>query len=313
MHKIKSKFKKRIWAGGKIIADVHSGVTYYALGDANKNLTEYLDNLGAIQEHTEYSPFGKVTVQNGTMAGQFDYGFSSEFSDDETGLVYYNYRYYSPEVGRWLRRDPIMELGGENLYVIVSNKSINYIDYLGLWEYYGNWGGPDYTGGQNSSWDQMTPAEQNQALAAIDAQDACYEGHDKCYGDCRNKYQCETARNCCFSICDAILEGCLLSTNPFGGAHWYSGLNQAGATIIFPIKIVVNPFIGVGTDATNISIYSANATWNATTNAASTGWDATTNAASTGWDATTNAASTGWDATTNAVSTGWNTATSWVR
>ena len=32
---------------------------------------------------------------------------SSEVADDETGLVYYNYRYYSAELGRWLSRDPI--------------------------------------------------------------------------------------------------------------------------------------------------------------------------------------------------------------
>jgi RHS repeat-associated protein len=30
--------------------------------------------------------------------------FSSEYLDSETNLVYYNYRYYSPELGRWLKR-----------------------------------------------------------------------------------------------------------------------------------------------------------------------------------------------------------------
>ena len=34
----------------------------------------------------------------------------------ETGLVYYNYRYYSPELGRWTKRDPIEEDGELNLY-----------------------------------------------------------------------------------------------------------------------------------------------------------------------------------------------------
>ena len=57
--------------------------------------------------------------------------FSSEYYDDETGLVYYNYRYYSPKFGRWIKRDPIEEEGGENLY---SNKNTtpNVIDNLGL-------------------------------------------------------------------------------------------------------------------------------------------------------------------------------------
>lgn len=42
-----------------------------------------------------------------------------------------NYRYYSPELGRWLSRDPIEEQGGINLYVMVMNKVVNIWDYLG--------------------------------------------------------------------------------------------------------------------------------------------------------------------------------------
>jgi len=45
--------------------------------------------------------------------------------------VYYNYRYYSPELGRWLSRDPIGENGGWNLYGMVGNNPTNYIDLLG--------------------------------------------------------------------------------------------------------------------------------------------------------------------------------------
>jgi uncharacterized protein RhaS with RHS repeats len=46
--------------------------------------------------------------------------------------VYYNYRYYSPELGRWLNRDPIGENGGNNLYGVVGNDGINGWDELGL-------------------------------------------------------------------------------------------------------------------------------------------------------------------------------------
>ena len=84
-------------------------VPYYALADANKNITDDIDASGTIQAHYEYSPFGKITQTSGTMTSDFDYRFSSEYADDETGLVYYNYRYYSAELGRWLNRDPIGE------------------------------------------------------------------------------------------------------------------------------------------------------------------------------------------------------------
>jgi len=58
--------------------------------------------------------------------------FSSEYLDSEANLVYYNYRYYSPEIGRWLSRDSIGENGGINLYVMVGNSPVGRWDHLGL-------------------------------------------------------------------------------------------------------------------------------------------------------------------------------------
>ncbi len=78
--------------------------------------------------HYEYSPFGKLTAKTGTYADANPFRFSSEYADDETGLVYYNYRYYSREMGRWLRRDPIEEAGGLNLYVHTANNPVCMID-----------------------------------------------------------------------------------------------------------------------------------------------------------------------------------------
>jgi len=107
-------------------------VPYYALADANKNITDYVDASGNIQGHYEYSPFGKITQSSGTMVSDFDYRFSSEVLDQETGLSYYNYRYYSGELGRWLSRDPVEERGGVNLYAIISNNIIVEWDRYGL-------------------------------------------------------------------------------------------------------------------------------------------------------------------------------------
>jgi RHS repeat-associated protein len=59
------------------------------------------------------------------------YRFSTKYTDGETGLVYYGYRYYAPEMGRWLSRDPIAEKGEINLYGFVGNNAVNQVDYLG--------------------------------------------------------------------------------------------------------------------------------------------------------------------------------------
>ena len=41
-------------------------------------------------------------------------------------------RYYTPELGRWINRDPITEEGGWNVYAFVSNSPFDLADYLGL-------------------------------------------------------------------------------------------------------------------------------------------------------------------------------------
>ena len=46
-------------------------------------------------------------IQNLSFKINYAFRFSSEYFDTVTGLVYYNFRYYSPELGRWLSRDPI--------------------------------------------------------------------------------------------------------------------------------------------------------------------------------------------------------------
>ncbi len=50
------------------------------------------------------------------MRETFPHRFSTKWQDDYTGLYDYGYRWYWPEIGRWMNRDPIGEEGGENLY-----------------------------------------------------------------------------------------------------------------------------------------------------------------------------------------------------
>lgn len=53
-------------------------------------------------------------------------------AEAETILRYYGQRYYSPELGKWVSRDPIGERGGENLYAFVGNSPVLRLDPLGL-------------------------------------------------------------------------------------------------------------------------------------------------------------------------------------
>ena len=50
-------------------------------------------------------------------------------------VSYYGYRYYTPQTGRWINRDPIEERGGNNLYGFVNNDGMNSYDKFGLKPY----------------------------------------------------------------------------------------------------------------------------------------------------------------------------------
>ena len=57
--------------------------------------------------------------------------FQGQYYDEEIKLAYNRYRYYDPELGRYISEDPVRLLGGSNLYRYVEN-TILWCDPLGL-------------------------------------------------------------------------------------------------------------------------------------------------------------------------------------
>ena len=99
--------------------------------DALKNVTSIPDGQQKQKNRYEHAPFGSPITEEGDMAQENKFRFSCEFSDDELGLVYYNYRHLNPLDGRWINRDPIQEQGGWNLYAFIRNRINIEVDLLG--------------------------------------------------------------------------------------------------------------------------------------------------------------------------------------
>ncbi|MBV6501894.1 MAG: hypothetical protein CJBNEKGG_04435 [Prosthecobacter sp.] len=59
------------------------------------------------------------------------YESKARYSGKHPAMILYGFRYYSPELGRWLSRDPIEEEGGINLYGMVGNDPVNRVDVKG--------------------------------------------------------------------------------------------------------------------------------------------------------------------------------------
>ena len=103
--------------------------TWFTYGyDITKNVCEVFGPHGYIRTAYSYAPYGAVSA-SGDVAQPFRW--SAEHYDTELGLVYYNYRHYSPSLGRFLSRDPIEEQGGRNLYAFVKNSPTTRIDSKG--------------------------------------------------------------------------------------------------------------------------------------------------------------------------------------
>lgn len=106
--------------------------TYFPTYDGNGNVAAMLDAAnGSLTAIYEYDPFGRLLHAEGAYASANPFRFSTKWADDETGLLYYGYRYYNPFLGRFINRDPIGEEGGVNLYGFCSNDSVNRWDMLG--------------------------------------------------------------------------------------------------------------------------------------------------------------------------------------
>ena len=113
---------------GGLLATEVGGVWYFPLYDNNGNVTDYVSETGEVVASYAYNAFGRTLSATGSMASVFPFRFSTKYYDAEADLYYYGYRYYSPELGRWLTRDPIEEDGGDNLYAFCGNNGVLFHD-----------------------------------------------------------------------------------------------------------------------------------------------------------------------------------------
>jgi len=114
------------------IAQQNAGGTDYFLTDALGSARQLAGIVGAVSRIQSYAPFGKLLTADG--ARPTPYGFAGEWTD-ATGLTYLRARYYGPQWGRFLTRDPFPGLAtwpqSQNPYAYGLNNPIRYTDPSG--------------------------------------------------------------------------------------------------------------------------------------------------------------------------------------
>ncbi|ECZ1678140.1 RHS domain-containing protein [Salmonella enterica] len=106
-------------------------VLYYHT-DVNGAPEEMTDGGGNIVWEAGYQVWGNLTHEKETRPVQQNLRFQGQYLDRETGLHYNLYRFYDPDIGKFISGDPISIRGGINLYQYAPNP-IKWIDPLGLY------------------------------------------------------------------------------------------------------------------------------------------------------------------------------------
>ena len=103
---------------GTIVAAEHfsgsfTNGTFYYQNNHRGDITEICSETNAVATY-DYTACGETRSNSGDYTSR--YRFSCKELDESTGIYYYGFRFYMPEQGRWLTRDPIGISGGLNAY-----------------------------------------------------------------------------------------------------------------------------------------------------------------------------------------------------
>ncbi|TNF80337.1 toxin [Pseudomonas sp. ICMP22404] len=105
----------------------------YNLGDHLGSSSLELDDQGHLISQESYLPYGGTAWLASRSAVEADYRtirYSGK-ERDASGLYYYGQRYYAPWLQRWISPDPAGAVDGLNLYCMVGNNPLRFVDHQG--------------------------------------------------------------------------------------------------------------------------------------------------------------------------------------
>jgi RHS repeat-associated protein len=101
-------------------------------------ITDYLGTPTAMYDakgektwETNLDIYGKVRTFAGRSLSDCPFRYQGQYEDTETGLYYNGFRYYDPNTGYYLSKDPIGLLGGFRTYGYVCDP-LGWLDVFGL-------------------------------------------------------------------------------------------------------------------------------------------------------------------------------------
>ncbi len=129
------RIRSYVYALGKHLARVDGAIgdpdakIYYYHTDQVGSVKAVTDQSGNEVYNADYMPFGSRFEKE----GEFDesHGFTGKEYDSDTGLYYFNARWYDQEIGRFISEDQISDPNNPNLYAYVANNPLAKTDVTG--------------------------------------------------------------------------------------------------------------------------------------------------------------------------------------
>ena len=167
----------------KPFGKVEDGEVYYYATDHLGTVTAITDAAGQAVWKDDATPFGENTGTIGTR--QDALRFTGKSYDAETGLWYFNARWYDGTTGRFITEDPAKD--GLSWYVYAGNNPLKFIDPSGLAKFF-----------YNEKDEYQTTVEKGDTLSKISEEyygSAKYTDALAAANDIKNRDKIQTGQN----------------------------------------------------------------------------------------------------------------------
>jgi RHS repeat-associated protein len=173
------KCREYIYVSGQHFARVESSLDkdlrkkYFYLTDHLGSTVAVTDEEGKSLWSNDYLPFGKGTGETGLE--HFEEKFSGKSLDTETGLHYFNSRWYDASLGRFISEDPLRF--GPHWYTYTSNNPLSRLDPTGTLDFQINLGNGQFLDTGAGIVDTNTKASSQHPFYTTDWQ-AFFQGSE---------------------------------------------------------------------------------------------------------------------------------------
>jgi RHS repeat-associated protein len=128
LHVVDDQDRMALVRVGQLFAGDSTPAVKYQLSDHLGSSSVVIDDSGNLVNREEYTPFGETSF--GSFARK-RYRFTGKERDEESGLYYFEARFYLPWIAKWVTPDPLGLATGINLYEYCSGNPVCRLDPTG--------------------------------------------------------------------------------------------------------------------------------------------------------------------------------------